>query len=87
MKKILLATIISTSLITGLTKAAEKLPDGNYQLTGIDEAGNETGNILNIDVPFNDQSFSIGLICSNEKTKIVVVEQLGNVVAKYKCNR
>lgn len=87
MKKTILVIIISTTL-SGYVSAAEKrLPDGNYQLKGIDKDGIETTNIMNIDVPFNDPALPIGLACLKLETTMVVVEQLGEFVTVAECKR
>ena len=87
MKKSILATIIYISLTGVAIAGGKKLPDGNYQLKGIDKDGMETTNIMNIDVPFNDPALPIGLACLEPKTTMVVVEQLGEFVTAAECKR
>lgn len=86
MKIIILTVIISTLLTACASSGVGRLPNGNYQLSGYDGAGNQRGNMINIDVPFSDQTFAIGLICSDAQTTTVVVEQMGNVVTKLNCS-
>ncbi len=77
-----------TACATGGSKASKRLPDGNYQLVGIDKDGKETTNIVNIDVPFNDPGYAVGMACATAPTTtMVVIEQMGKVVRTAVCTR
>ncbi|MDB5823428.1 MAG: hypothetical protein JWR21_2132 [Herminiimonas sp.] len=65
-----------------------KLQPGAYQLTSFDSVGVKVAGPVRIDIPFNDQSFAVGAMCSNDKAARVMAKgSNGMDAASFECAR
>lgn len=65
-----------------------KLQPGAYQLTSFDSSGSKVAGPVRIDIPFNDQSFAVGAMCSNDKAARVVAKGAnGQDAGAFECAR
>lgn len=65
-----------------------KLQPGAYQLTSFDSSGAKVAGPVRIDIPFNDQSFAVGAMCSNDKAARVIAKGTnGQDAGAFECMR
>lgn len=65
-----------------------RLPDGHYQLTSVNAAGEKVAGPTRIDIPFNDQSFVVGTFCVDETAvRVIATGANGQQVASFDCVR
>ena len=75
------------AMLAGCASGPTKLPAGAYHLTSLDASGTKVAGPIRIDIPFNDQSLTIGIACSNMRTARVVATKFesGDYVASFEC--
>jgi hypothetical protein len=65
-----------------------KLQPGAYQLTSFDLSGSKVAGPVRIDIPFNDQNFAVGAMCSNDKASRVIAKGAnGQDAGAFECTR
>lgn len=81
------ATPTETSGI-GNQPVGVKLQPGPYWLTSFNSKGNKVAGPVKIDIPFNDQSFAVGAMCTNDKAaRVVAKDRNERDAAWFECAR
>lgn len=66
-----ISILLTACASTGQVSDSSKLPPGNYKLKGFNAEGKQLGGIVRVNVPFNDPSFAVGVLCSNQGAVVV----------------
>ena len=67
------------------TTTSNQLPAGSYRLNGYSAEGKKIGGTIKIEVPFSDQRFAVGVLCSNKGTATVAATNAAGTVTTFSC--
>lgn len=88
--KYLLSVVTVSVLLTACASTdqrsdSSKLLPGNYTFKGFNAEGKQLGGTVKVNVPYNDPSFAVGVLCSNKGTVVVKATNDSGTETAFRC--